>query len=193
MTRNSDVSPAPDARRHGNSVGAIFVCIHFNSSTPQGANGIETISIGRQRRALRQYPSEASSGRTHGNRGIRRRAFWVLQGQHSIRPRRMWLPSNPYEADLIQTASYREKLAQEIAREFRRQPHHSSVDFESFRCGLVGPQPFNSQEMYGTSCEPTPSVSAQVTTRDPRRNARPQNRRAHDNKENHNNKVGGMI
>lgn len=103
---------------------AIFVSIHFNCSTRIGANGIETyyysassagLAASIHRNVVASVPSE--------NRGIRRRGFFVL--------RRTNVPAvlvecgfltNPAEGRLAQTDSYRQKLAEQIARGVRREP-----------------------------------------------------------------------
>jgi N-acetylmuramoyl-L-alanine amidase len=96
---------------------ATFVSIHFNCSTRIGANGIETyyyrsdsagLAASIHRNVVASAPTE--------NRGIRRRGFFVL--------RKTSIPSvlvecgfltNPTEAGYAQNASYRQKLAEEIA------------------------------------------------------------------------------
>ena len=126
MTRNSDVflslgQRVAIANSHRN---ATFVSVHFNSARRRGANGIETYYYRRDsaslaasihRNVMATAPSE--------NRGIRRRAFWVL--------RRTAIPSvlvecgfltNPMEGSYALRASYRQTLAESIARGIRRQP-----------------------------------------------------------------------
>lgn len=126
MTRDRDVF-IPLGTRTGiaNSYrNAVFVSIHFNCSTRAGANGIETyyyrsdsanLAASIHRNVIAGAPTE--------NRGIRRRGFFVL--------RRTAIPSvlvecgfltNPTEGRLAQTDSYRQKLAEQIARGIRRQP-----------------------------------------------------------------------
>ena len=151
MTRNSDVFvPLPTRVAIGNSNrGAIFVCIHFNSSTRRGANGIETYYYrSDSARLAANIHRNVVAGAPTENRGIRRRAFWVLRKTNipSVLVECGFL-TNPYEADLIQTASYREKLAQEIARGIRGDPAPIIRPLTSSlsAAGLVGPQPFNSQ------------------------------------------------
>jgi len=123
MTRSSDVFVSLGARvaianayRDG-----IFVCIHFNSATRRGANGIETYFYSRQSlplaSAIHYY---VAGGAPSLNRGVRRRGYYVL--------RRTRIPSvlvecgfltNPSEAQSIQSTGYRQKLAEEIARGVR--------------------------------------------------------------------------
>jgi N-acetylmuramoyl-L-alanine amidase len=123
MTRSSDVFvplgtrvAIANAYRNG-----IFVCIHFNSATRRGANGIETYFYSRQSlplaSAIHYY---VAGGAPSENRGVRRRGYYVL--------RRTRIPSilvecgfltNPSEAQYVQTTGYRQKLAEEIARGVR--------------------------------------------------------------------------
>lgn len=104
--------------------GATFISVHFNSSPRSGANGVETyyyrgdsagLAASIHRNVVAGAPSE--------NRGIRRRGFYVL--------RRTAIPSvlvecgfltNPTEGRLALSASYRQQLAERIARGIRRQP-----------------------------------------------------------------------
>ena len=126
MTRNSDVFiPLGTRVAIANSYrGATFVSVHFNSSPRSGANGVETyyyrsdsagLAASIHRNVVAGAPSE--------NRGIRRRGFYVL--------RRTAIPSvlvecgfltNPTEGRLALSASYRQQLAERIARGIRRQP-----------------------------------------------------------------------
>lgn len=126
MTRDSDVfiplgqrAAIANAQRN-----ATFVSVHFNSAGRSGANGIETyyyrsdsatLAASIHRHVVAGAPSE--------NRGIRRRAYYVL--------RRTSLPgvlvecgflTNPSEASYALNASYRQKLAEEIARGIQREP-----------------------------------------------------------------------
>jgi N-acetylmuramoyl-L-alanine amidase len=126
MTRDTDVFvPLPTRVAIANSYSnAIFVCIHFNSATRSGANGIETyyyrsdsasLAANIHRNVIAGAPSE--------NRGIRRRGYYVL--------RRTSIPSvlvecgfltNPSEAQLALTISYRNTLAEEITRGIMGKP-----------------------------------------------------------------------
>ncbi|MDQ6655237.1 MAG: N-acetylmuramoyl-L-alanine amidase, partial [Verrucomicrobiota bacterium] len=103
---------------------ATFVSVHFNSAPRGGANGIETyyfrgdsaaLAASIHRNVVAIAPSE--------NRGIRRRGYFVL--------RRTSIPSvlvecgfltNPTEGSYVQNASYRQRLAEAIARGIDRQP-----------------------------------------------------------------------
>jgi len=119
MTRDSDVFvPLPTRVAIANSYGnAIFVCIHFNSAKRLGAGGIETYFYGRDSlplaSAIHYY---VAGGAPSSNRGVRRRGFYVL--------RKTRVPAvlvecgfltNPTEGQYVQTAAYRQKLAEEIA------------------------------------------------------------------------------
>ncbi len=119
MTRDSDVFVPLTARvAIANSYGnAIFVCIHFNSAKRMGAGGIETYFFSRESlplaSAIHYY---VAGGAPSSNRGVRRRGFYVL--------RKTSVPSvlvecgfltNPTEGEYVQTSTYRQKLAEEIA------------------------------------------------------------------------------
>jgi len=100
---------------------AIFVCIHFNSATRRGANGIETYFYSRDSLALASaIHYYVAGGAPSPNRGVRRRGYYVL--------RRTRIPAvlvecgfltNPTEAQYAQSANYRQKLAEEIASGIR--------------------------------------------------------------------------
>ncbi len=119
MTRNSDVFVSLGERvRIANSYrDAIFVCIHFNSATREGANGIETYYYSSESAALAaNIHRQVVAGTTTDNRGIRRRGYYVL--------RRTAIPAvlvecgfltNTTEARLALQASYRDRLADRIA------------------------------------------------------------------------------
>ncbi len=119
MTRDSDVfvplgGRVAIANAHRD---AIFVCIHFNSATRVGANGIETYYYRSDSAGLAASIHRQVIGKTTtDNRGIRRRGYYVL--------RRTKIPSilvecgfltNPGEARLALQSSYRERLAEAIA------------------------------------------------------------------------------
>jgi N-acetylmuramoyl-L-alanine amidase len=119
MTRDSDVFvPLPTRVAIANSYrNAIFVCIHFNSTQRMGAAGIETYFYSRDSLSLASAVHYfVAGGAPSANRGVRRRGYYVL--------RRTNVPAvlvecgfltNPTEAAYAQTASYRQKLAEEIA------------------------------------------------------------------------------
>lgn len=123
MTRDSDVFvPLPTRVAIANSYrNAIFVCIHFNSAKRAGADGIETYFYGRDSLALASAVHYfVAGGAPSPNRGVRRRGYYVL--------RKTRVPAvlvecgfltNPTEAANVQSASYRQKLATEIAAGIR--------------------------------------------------------------------------
>src|SRR6266404_9552498 len=133
MTRDSDVFvPLPTRVAIANSYrNAIFVCVHFNSTQRRGAAGIETYFYGRDSlplaSAVHYY---VAGGAPSSNRGVRRRGYYVL--------RRTNVPAvlvecgfltNPTEAAYAQTASYRQKLAEEIAAGVRGRTSVASASF----------------------------------------------------------------
>lgn len=126
---------------------ATFISIHFNCAPRLGANGIETYYYRRDSAALAaSIHRNVVAGAPSENRGIRRRGFFVL--------RRAAVPAvlvecgfltNPMEATLAQTPSYRQKLAEEIARGIQLQP--APISRPLARGAIVSaevlPQPFN--------------------------------------------------
>ncbi len=150
MTRDSDVFvPLPTRVAIANSYrSAVFVSIHFNCATRSGANGIETYYYRGDSAALAAaIHRNVVAGAPTENRGIRRRGFFVL--------RRTSIPSvlvecgfltNPTEGGLAQTSSYRQKLAEQIARGIRRQSpgYVKPLTASLSRAGQIGPQPFDS-------------------------------------------------
>jgi N-acetylmuramoyl-L-alanine amidase len=125
MTRSSDVFvPLGTRVAIANSHrGATFVSVHFNSSRRAGANGVETYYYRSDSASLAaSIHRNVVAGAPTENRGIRRRGFFVL--------RRTRIPSvlvecgfltNPAEGRLAQSASYRQALAERIARGIARQ------------------------------------------------------------------------
>ena len=120
MTRDSDVFVTlSDRVRIANrfNPNAVFVCVHFNSATRAGANGIETYYYSDQSASLAaNIHRQVIAGTTTDNRGIRRRGYFVL--------RRTAIPAvlvecgfltNPWEARLALQSSYRDRLASQIA------------------------------------------------------------------------------
>jgi N-acetylmuramoyl-L-alanine amidase len=120
MTRDSDVFiPLPTRVAIANSYrNAVFVCIHFNAAPRGGANGIETYFYSRESlplaSAIHYY---VSRGAPSPNRGIRRRGYYVLRktGIPAVLVECGFL-TNPTESQYAQTISYRQQLAEEIAR-----------------------------------------------------------------------------
>ncbi|MEP6698498.1 MAG: N-acetylmuramoyl-L-alanine amidase [Verrucomicrobiota bacterium] len=150
MTRDSDVFvPLPTRVAIANSYrNAVFVSIHFNCASRSGANGIETYYYrGDSAGLAAAIHRNVVAGASTENRGIRRRGFFVI--------RKTAIPSvlvecgfltNPTEGGLAQTASYRQKLAEQIARGIRRQSpgYFRPLTASLSRAGQVGPQPFDS-------------------------------------------------
>src|SRR5262252_6140608 len=133
MTRDSDVFvPLPTRVAIANSYrNAIFVCIHFNATNRMGASGIETYFYSRDSLPLASaVHSYVTGGAPSSNRGVRRRGYYVL--------RKTAIPAvlvecgfltNPTEAAYAQTASYRQKLAEEIAAGVRGRNSLGSASF----------------------------------------------------------------
>ena len=119
MTRDSDVFvPLGTRVAIANSYrNAIFVCIHFNATQRSGAGGIETYFYSRDSlplaSAIHHY---VVGGAPSANRGVRRRGYYVLRKTNipAVLVECGFL-TNPTEAAYAQNASYRQKLAQEIA------------------------------------------------------------------------------
>ena len=119
MTRSTDVFvPLGGRVAIANSYrNAVFVCIHFNATGRSGASGIETYFYSRESLALASaIHYYVTGGAPSANRGVRRRGYYVL--------RKTSIPAvlvecgfltNPTEAAYAQSASYRQKLAEEIA------------------------------------------------------------------------------
>jgi N-acetylmuramoyl-L-alanine amidase len=120
MTRDSDVFvPLPTRVAIANTYhDAVFVCIHFNAAPRGGANGIETYFYSRESlplaSAIHYY---VSRGAPSPNRGLRRRGYYVLRktGIPAVLVECGFL-TNPTESQYAQTVSYRQQLAEEIAR-----------------------------------------------------------------------------
>jgi N-acetylmuramoyl-L-alanine amidase len=131
MTRDSDVFvPLPTRVAIANSYrNAIFVCVHFNSTQRRGAAGIETYFYSRDSlplaSAVHYY---VAGGAPSSNRGVRRRGYYVLRKTNvpAVLVECGFL-TNPTEASYAQTASYRQKLADEIAAGVRGRNSVSSA------------------------------------------------------------------
>src|SRR5712692_3328184 len=150
MTRDSDVFvPLGTRVAIANSYrNAIFICIHFNAAPRRSASGIETYFYSSQSlplaSAIHYY---VAGGAPSANRGVRRRGFYVL--------RRTTIPSvlvecgfltNPTEAQNAQSTSYRQKLAEEIARGIRERSQVASASSTRIAtAGTVPLQPFIDQ------------------------------------------------
>src|SRR5438094_8115489 len=119
MTRDSDVFvPLGTRVAIANSYrNAIFVCVHFNATNRMGASGIETYFYSRDSLPLASAIHHfVVAGAPSGNRGVRRRGYYVLRKTNipAVLVECGFL-TNPTEAAYAQTASYRQKLAEEIA------------------------------------------------------------------------------
>jgi N-acetylmuramoyl-L-alanine amidase len=119
MTRDSDVFvPLGTRVAIANSyANAIFVSVHFNSAKRSGASGIETYFYGRESlplaSAIHYY---VAGGAPSSNRNVRRRGYYVLRKNRNPAVLvECGFLTNPTEAALAQSASYRQKLAEEIA------------------------------------------------------------------------------
>ncbi len=119
MTRDSDVFvPLGERVRIANSYSdAAFVCIHFNSATRAGANGIETYYYSNASAGLAaEIHRHVISGTSGDNRGIRRRGYFVLRRTSILGVLvECGFLTNPTEASLALESSYRERLADRIA------------------------------------------------------------------------------
>jgi len=119
MTRDRDVFiPLGTRVAIANSYrDAIFVCVHFNATGRRSASGIETYFYSSQSlglaSAIHYY---VAGGAPSANRGVRRRGFYVLRNTRipSVLVECGFL-TNPTEAQYAENASYRQKLASEIA------------------------------------------------------------------------------
>ncbi len=119
MTRDSDVFvPLGTRVAIANSYrNAIFVCVHFNATNRMGASGIETYFYSRDSLPLASAIHHfVVGGAPSANRGVRRRGYYVLRKTNipAVLVECGFL-TNPTEAAYAQTASYRQKLAEEIA------------------------------------------------------------------------------
>jgi N-acetylmuramoyl-L-alanine amidase len=119
MTRDSDMFvPLGTRVAIANSYSnAIFVSIHFNSAKRSGAGGIETYFYSRESLPLASAIHYfVAGGAPSSNRNVRRRGYYVLRNANvpAVLVECGFL-TNPTEAAYAQTASYRQKLAEEIA------------------------------------------------------------------------------
>src|SRR5438477_6780130 len=151
MTRSTDIFvPLGTRVAIANSYpNAIFLCIHFNSASRSGASGIETYFYSTESAPLAaSIHSSVVGGAPSENRGVRRRGYFVL--------RRTTVPAvlvecgfltNPAEAQYAQDNTYRQKLAQEIARGILNRPSLAPRTTYTNRSSHVdvGLQPFLDQ------------------------------------------------
>jgi N-acetylmuramoyl-L-alanine amidase len=150
MTRDSDVFvPLPTRVAIANSFpNAIFICIHFNSASRRGANGIETYFYSRESlplaSAVHYY---VSRGAPSFNRGMRRRGYYVLRKTNvpAVLVECGFL-TNPTEAQYAQSVSYRQQLAEEIAHGIRNRASVSGTTLPQLASVETVPlQPFIDQ------------------------------------------------
>jgi len=151
MTRTTDIFvPLGSRVAIANSYpNGIFLCIHFNSASRSGASGIETYFYSTESAPLAaSIHSAVVGGAPSENRGVRRRGYFVL--------RRTTVPAvlvecgfltNPTEAQYALTTTYRQKLAQEIARGIVNRPLLAARTAVTNRSSNVdvGLQPFLDQ------------------------------------------------
>ena len=151
MTRSTDIFVPLGTRVAiaNSNPNAIFVCIHFNSASRSGASGIETYFYSTESAPLAaSIHSAVVGGAPSENRGVRRRGYFVL--------RRTTVPAvlvecgfltNPTEAQYALTTTYRQKLAQEIARGIVNRPALAARTAYTNRSSQVdvGLQPFLDQ------------------------------------------------
>src|SRR6059058_2513453 len=151
MTRSTDIFvPLGTRVAIANSYpNAIFLCIHFNSASRSGASGIETYFYSTESAPLAaSIHSAVVGGARSENRGVRRRGYFVL--------RKTTVPAvlfecgfltNPTEAQYALTTTYRQKLAQEIARGIVNRPALATRTAYTNRSSRVdvGLQPFLDQ------------------------------------------------
>src|SRR5437763_3835761 len=151
MTRTTDIFvPLGSRVAIANSYpNGIFLCIHFNSASRSGASGIETYFYSTESAPLAaSIHSAVVGGAPSENRGVRRRGYFVL--------RRTTVPAvlvecgfltNPTEAQYALTTTYRQKLAQEIARGIVNRPALAARTAVTNRSSNVdvGLQPFLDQ------------------------------------------------
>ncbi len=126
MTRSNDVFVTLDRRVAISNAqkNAIFVSIHYNSAPRRGANGIETFANTSGLRLARLIQRNAMKTTFGENRGVKQRGFYVLRKNQkpSVLVECGFL-TNPSDAALAGRASYRDKIARQIANailEYRR-------------------------------------------------------------------------
>ena len=124
MTRNSDYFVTLQDRVNiGNSYkDAIFVCVHYNFTTNQGASGLETFYYSEQGRTLSAYVQNSLMKRTNTlDRRSKFARFFVLRNSRipSILVECGFI-SNSTERDRMKSANFRESLAQGIADGIQR-------------------------------------------------------------------------
>src|SRR5256714_7335609 len=155
MTRDTDVF-LPLGTRVAIANGyrdAIFVCVHFNATPRRSANGIETYFYSSQSlplaSAIHYYVNRVAPT---PNRGVRRRGFYVLRNTRipAVLVECGFL-TNPTEAQYAQSGSYRQQLADAIARGVRERSlvsSPSSANRYAANSTTVPLQPFIDQTHY---------------------------------------------
>ncbi len=126
MTRSSDVFVTLDNRvaASNSTPNSIFVSVHYNSAPRRGANGIETFANTAGLPLARRIQRNAMKTTYGEDRGVKQRGFYVLRKNRkpSVLVECGFL-TNPSDAALAGRASYRDKLARQIANailEYRR-------------------------------------------------------------------------
>lgn len=120
MTRTGDYFvPLPTRANASNrQYGAVFVSVHYNWSRRRDASGVEIYHYNQ-----RSYPlahnilAEVDRATPTPNRGVKRARFHVLR--NNTKPAvlcELGFLSNPREAKLIKSSSYRQKLAEAVVR-----------------------------------------------------------------------------
>lgn len=127
MTRSTDVFiPLPGRAAIANAEpDSIFVSIHYNASPRQGARGIETYSEDSRGKVLAaRIQREIISRVSTENRGIRHAEYFVLRKcQKPAVLVECGFLTNPAEAQLALTATYRQMVAEQIAAGILEQRH----------------------------------------------------------------------
>lgn len=126
MTRSSDVF-IPLSQRVAISnaqKNAIFVSVHYNSAPRRGADGIETFGNSSGLPLARRIQRNVMKTTTATDRGVKSRGFYVLRKNRkpAVLVECGFL-TNPADAARASKASYRDKIAAQIARaiiEYRR-------------------------------------------------------------------------
>ena len=171
MTRNSDtfVSLGERVAIANSYRDALFVSVHFNSAPRSGANGIETYYYRRDSAAIAaNIHRHVVAGAPSENRGIRRRAYYVL--------RRTRIPAvlvecgfltNPMEASYALDSDYRQKLAEEIARGIRgvRSPAARPLTRGASSSSEVLPQPLDGPDFVRATPRTRHSVRSSKASR----------------------------
>ncbi len=98
---------------------ALFVSVHYNSSTRAGASGIETFCYGSSSstRLAASIQRQLVRSTRADNRGVKRRGFYVLRNNRNIAVLvECGFLTNPGEAKLAASSRHRQLLAEQIAK-----------------------------------------------------------------------------